>query len=131
MSDNFQRSGLCTDGPSQNADNFAPSAPAAPSVTGIEQSANVIVYVPDRALDIKGSFSYFGIKWDGHDIANAHPGDYVNVSTVTGRHTLEIRQVNNTLFKTNIVRFSFDIRTDSQSNFKIVSNGSAFELMSQ
>ncbi len=88
-----------------------------------------VEFVMPAPLNLKGKFSYFGIKWDDHDVANAHENDVVRIDTVRGSHKLEIRQVNTSLWGLgSIQRFTFNVSVDAHSRFQVESDGSSFIL---
>lgn len=106
---------------------YMPSQPASYSIGQFGPAFTDIV-MPDTPLNIKGKFSYFGIKWDGHDIANAHQNETVRINTVEGYHRLEIRQVNDTFFSMNIQRFEFHIYVRNRSVHRVENDGSALRI---
>ena len=95
---------------------------------GAPEAAKVDIIMPDEPLNIKGRFSYFGIKWDGHDLANAHTNEVVRINTVRGNHNVEIRQLNTTFLGTSIARASFNVFVSGIMRLNVESDGSTFDL---
>lgn len=86
-------------------------------------------FIMPTPLKLKGKFSYFGIKWDDHDVANARENNVVRIDTDRGPHKLEIRQVNTSLWSLGpIQRFTFNVSIDAHSRFQVESDGSSFNL---
>lgn len=128
-----QKTGLCTDGgrfqesSDQPVYDPQPSQPQTP-IYGNFEAATADIIMPDEPLNIKGKFSYFGIKWDGHDLANAHENEVVRINTVKGYHNIEVRQVNSTFIGTSIARASFNVYVHGNTKFALESDGKNFDL---
>ena len=126
-----QKTGLCT-----GDDRFQDNAPSINDPQRVQsgmptygpETANVDLVMPEVPLNIKGKFSYFGIKWDGHDIANARTNEVVRINTVKGNHNVEIRQVNSTFLSASIERASFNVFVNGILRLRVESNGSTFDL---
>lgn len=128
-----QRTGLSIDNSNQgSADSFVNDPnyeqPQTQTNNWVAGPGTIELIMP-TPLNLKGKFSYYGIKWDDHDIANAHENDRVRIDTIKGSHKLEIRQVNSSMWNgSTIQRFTFNVFVDVHSKFQVESDGSSFNL---
>lgn len=92
------------------------------------QTAAVTLRLPGNCVPSKGKFSYFGIKWDGRDFANAGLNENVTVPTTVGDHTLEIRQVCTMLTGIKVTKSEIPINVTGDMNISISANSYGFIL---
>ena len=78
----------------------------------------VTILTPSAPAKLSGSFEYFGFIWDGVDQNTRRLSETLVIDTVPGTHTLEVRQLNGSLFGNKVAKTSgsFDVCGDITIN---------------
>jgi hypothetical protein len=88
----------------------------------------VTINMPKDCIPLKGSFSYYGVKWDGKDMGICQMGGCVTLRTLARTHQLTLRQVNSRVVGSEIKEESFQVPINGSRTINVSVGPNGFEV---
>ena len=88
----------------------------------------VTINMPRDCIPLKGSFSYYGVKWDGKDMGICQMGGCITLRTLARIHQLTLRQVNSRIVGNEIKEESFEVPVNGARVINVRVGPDGFEV---
>ena len=88
----------------------------------------VVINLPRGCIPLKGSFSYYSVRWDGKDMGTCQMGGSITIRTLARTHQLILRQVNNRVVGNEVKEQSFQVPINGNRTLTVTATQTGFDV---